>query len=254
MENILRKRLLAGEIQLGAFLGMGSTPVAEITGQAGFDWCLIDGEHGVNSLPMIRDQLVALASVNCPAIVRVADKAPWMLKQVLDIGAQTVLVPMVDTASQARAVAAAARYAPVGTRGLAVGVVRASDYGANADYTQQANEQICLMVQAESRAAVDNIDAIAAVDGVDCVFIGPMDLAADMGCPGQTNAPEVMAAIAHIMERTRAAGKAVAMFCLAPDQVSRYIDMGATVIAVASDVALLTQTMRSRVSEVRDQI
>ena len=107
MENVLKKRLIAGDLQIGAWLGMGSVPVAEITGRAGFDWCMIDGEHGVHDLTGIRDQLIALSSVNCPAAVRVADAQPWMLKQALDIGAQTVLVPMVDTPAQAKAMASA---------------------------------------------------------------------------------------------------------------------------------------------------
>jgi len=251
MENLIKKRLHAKELQIGAWLGMGSGPVAEITGRAGFDWCMIDGEHGVNDLTSLRDQLVALSSVNCPAAVRVADAQPWMLKQALDIGAQTVLVPMIDTPEQAQAMASAVRYAPQGTRGLAAGVVRASGYGAKPDYAANANAQTCLMVQAESRCAVENVDAIAAVDGVDCIFIGPSDLAADMGYLGESEVVEVQNAIEHVIKRTVAAGKAAAMFCLNPDQVGRYVEMGATFIAVASDVVTLNQSMRARVSELR---
>jgi len=253
-KNTIKTKLLSGDLQIGAFLDLASTTVAEIAGRAGYDWCLVDGEHGPSDTAQIRDQLMALASVGCPALVRVPCGEDWVLKRALDIGAQTLLVPMVDTAAQAEAVARAVRYAPEGTRGLAAGVVRASGYGAEPDYMHTANDQICLMVQAESRAAVENVDAIAATPGVDCVFVGPSDLAADMGHLGNPGAPEVVEAITHIMARTRAAGKAVGMFCLDPGQLARYRDMGATFIAVASDVVSMTSVLRSRAAEAREQL
>jgi len=253
-ENTLKTRLLAGEMQIGAFLDLGSTVVAEIAGQAGYDWCLIDGEHGPSEVPMMRDQLVALASVGCPAMIRVPCDQDWVIKRALDIGAQSLLVPMVDSGAQAAAIVSAVRYAPEGTRGLAAGVVRASGYGAEPDYMHSANAQICLMVQAESRASVENIDEIAATPGVDCVFIGPSDLAADMGHLGNPTAPEVIEAIKHVMTRTKAAGKAVGMFCLNPADLGRYRDMGATFIAVASDVVLATSSLRARAAEARAQL
>ncbi|MCG6901907.1 MAG: HpcH/HpaI aldolase/citrate lyase family protein [Rhodobacter sp.] len=253
-QNPIKAKLAAGQMQIGAFLDLASPIVAEIAGRAGYDWCLIDGEHGPSGTALIRDQLVALASVGCPAVVRVPVGDPWVIKRALDIGAQTILVPMVDSGEQAAIAARALRYPPEGNRGLAAGVVRASGYGAEPDYMHTANDQICLMVQAESRTAVDNIDAIAATEGVDCVFVGPSDLAADMGHLGNPGAPEVVEAIAHVMARTRAAGKPVAMFCMDPTQLGRYRDMGATLIAVAGDVGLLTGSLRARAAQAREML
>jgi len=253
-QNPIKAKLAAGDMQIGAFLDLASPIVAEIAGSAGFDWCLIDAEHGPSDTALIRDQLVALAAVGCPAAVRVPVGEPWVLKRALDVGAQTVLVPMVDTAQQAAVAARAVRYPPEGNRGLAAGVVRASGYGAMADYMHTANDQICLMVQAESRAAVDNIDAIAATPGVDCIFVGPSDLAADMGYLGNPGAPEVRDAIKHVMARTQAAGKAAAMFCVEPAQLAAYRDMGATLIAVASDIGMLGAGLRDRAAEARKRL
>ncbi len=250
-ENTIKSRLLAGEVLIGAFLDLASPAIAEIAGQAGFDWCLIDGEHGPNEVPQIRDQLVALRSVGCPAVVRAPHGAVWALKRLLDIGAQTILVPMVDSAEDARTAARALRYPPQGNRGLAAGVIRASGYGAQPDYMHTANDQVCLMVQAESRAALAEIDAIAATEGVDCVFVGPSDLAADMGYLGNPGAGEVQEAIAHIIARTRAAGKPVGIFCLDPAEMPRYRAMGASFVAVANDIGALAGGLRARAAEAR---
>lgn len=250
-ENLIKTRLKAGHTQLGLWLNLACDVSAELAGQVGFDWCLIDAEHGSSSLPMVRAQLMALAAAGCPAAVRVAENKAWMLKQALDLGAQTVLVPMVGSGAEAAAAANAVYYPPKGARGLAAGVVRASGYGAVPDYASTANDQICLMVQAENRAALDNIDDIAGTEGVDCVFIGPSDLAADMGHLGNSAAPEVQEAIAHIMARSLAAGKAVGMFCLNPSDVPRYRDLGATFINVASDVNALRLTLAERLAAAR---
>ncbi|MEL7116475.1 MAG: HpcH/HpaI aldolase/citrate lyase family protein [Pseudomonadota bacterium] len=249
--NLIKSRLQSGDMQLGAWLNLASPVGTEILAGAGYDWCLIDAEHGGLDTRDVRQGLMALAAVGCPAAVRVAANEGWLLKQVLDLGAQTVLVPMVGSGAEAQAAADAVRYPPDGARGLAAGVVRASGYGATPDYATSANAQICLMVQAETRAAVDDIDAIAAVEGVDCVFVGPSDLAADMGYLGDTGAAEVQEAIAHIMARTRAAGKAVGMFCLNPDDLQRYADLGARFITVASDVNLLRTAATGRLAAAR---
>lgn len=249
--NQIKTRMRAGEMQIGAWLGMANAVATEIAGRAGYDWCMIDAEHGASDLFSIRDQLITLASVGCPGAVRVAENATWQLKQVLDLGAQTVLVPMVETGAQAEAAARAVFYPPQGIRGMAAGVVRASGYGAEPDYASRANEQICLMVQVESRAGVENIDAIAGVDGIDCVLIGPSDLAADMGLLDQPDAPQLDEAMAHVMERTRAAGKTAGIFCLSEKDMPRYRDMGARFIAVASDIVSLSDALRSKADTVR---
>jgi 4-hydroxy-2-oxoheptanedioate aldolase len=254
MTNPIKARLAQGETLAGVWLNLASATTAEIVGEAGYDWCLVDGEHGANPIDRMRDQLIALKAAGCPAALRVAENRAWMVKQALDAGAQTVVVPMVSTGEEARAAAAAMRYPPQGIRGMGAGVVRASGYGLNPDYMFKANDEVCLMVQAETRAAVDNIDAIAATPGVDAVFIGPSDLAADMGHMGDTTAPEVEEAIAHVMARTQAAGKHVGMFCLTPAHLPRYRDLGARFIAVASDVVVFASAIRARATEVREAL
>ena len=253
-ENMIKTRLVSDEVQIGAWLGMGSAVATEIAGQAGYNWCMIDGEHGAYDLPSLRAQLITLAAANCPAGVRVAENEPWMIAQALDIGARTILVPMVNTVAEAQRAVQAAYFPPNGARGMASAVVRASGYGLDSDYSLGANRQTCLMVQAETQQAVENVDEIAELDGVECVFVGPSDLAADMGCIGDIDAPQVQEAIAHVLGRARAAGKGAAMFCLNPSDVAKYRDMGANFIAVASDVAAFSAVMRGRVAEVRNAL
>jgi 4-hydroxy-2-oxoheptanedioate aldolase len=249
-ENLTKSALARGQMQIGAWLGLASPVAAEIAAGAGYDWVLIDAEHGANTLADVQAQVQAVAG-RCPVAARVAAGEAWMLKQVLDLGVQTVVVPMVDTGAEAAAMARAVRYPPQGSRGLASALVRASGYGAIPDYAASANDQICLMVQAESRAAVENIDAIALTEAVDGVFIGPSDLAADLGHLGNPGAPEVVAAIGHIVARTRAAGKVAGIFCLDPAKLAPYRDQGVTFIAVASDIAALAEGLRDRAAEAK---
>lgn len=252
--NILKERLAAREVQIGAWLALASPAVAEIAGGAGYDWCLVDGEHGPNTVASIQAQLMALAGMGTPAAVRVPAGEDWLLKQVLDLGAQTVVVPMVDTPEEAAAVARAVRYPPEGGRGLASALVRASGYGADAEYAATANAQVLLFVQAESRSAVENIDAIAATEGVDGVFIGPADLAADMGHLGNPTAPEVVAAIDHVLARTQAAGKIAAYLSFDPEPVPALVAKGVTFFAVAGDVPALGSALRERAAIVRAKL
>lgn len=235
-QNPLKSALAEGRLQKGLWLNLSSPLVAEMAGQAGFDWCLIDGEHGPWDPAAIRAQLIALQGTGTAPVVRVPTDADWILKQVLDLGAQTVLVPMVHSAGQARDVVRGLRYPPQGIRGQGAMVARASGFGAIADYAETANRQICCMVQAESRAALDNIDAIAATEGVDAVFIGPADLAADMGLA--IDAPDLRAAIAGAIPRIRAAGKAAGIIC-APADFAHYTDLGVTFLGLGSDAMLL---------------
>lgn len=234
-ENRLRTRLLAGEDTVGLWLTLGSPAAAELAGGCGFDWCLIDAEHGPNGLSDIQTQLQVLAGTPAEAIVRVPVNVPWVIKQVLDTGAQSVMVPMVGTGDEARTAAAAVRYPPAGVRGIGGVVARSGRWGAIPDYTRTADAQILLIVQAESASAVEEIDAIAATDGVDAVFVGPADLAADMGFPGQGDHPRVLAAIERLIARTRAAGKVAGILTFDPAAWPRYRDMGARMIAVGAE-------------------
>lgn len=251
LENTLKKALQVGQVQHGLWLASGSPVVAEIAGGAGFNWCLIDGEHGPNTIPEMLPQLQVLAATGTQAVVRIASAEVWMVKQVLDLGVQTVLVPMVDDALKAAEMARAMRYPPDGIRGMGAVLARASQYGAVADYAQSANAQACLLVQAESAAAVENIDAIAATDGVDGVFVGPADLSADIGYPGQPDHPQVEAAIDHLIARTVAAGKIAGIITFDENRLAEYAKKGVTFLGVGGDTALLGQTLRDLAQRAR---
>lgn len=248
-ENRLKARLAAGVVQRGLWLNLGSALVAEMAGQSGFDWCLVDGEHGPWDPTAIRAQLMALAATPAEAVVRVPVAEDWVLKQALDLGAQTVLVPMVDSAEQARAVVRACRYPPEGVRGQGALVARASGFNRIADYTVNANAEICVLVQAESRAALEALDDIAAVDGVDGVFIGPADLAADMGHRDDPGHPDVRAAIAVAIPRIRAAGKAAGIILGTPEARAWALDLGVTFLGMGAEATLLSEALHRLAGE-----
>ena len=242
--NPVKAALTEGRRQMGLWIALAHATSAEIAGRAGFDFCLVDGEHAPNDIPLILDQVRAISAGGAVPAVRPPVGEPRLIKQVLDLGVQTLVVPMIDTAEEAEAIVRATRYPPVGIRGVGAAMVRASNYGEITDMVTSANDEICLFVQAETAKSVENIDAIAAVDGVDGVFIGPADLSADMGFPGQIGVPEVQAAINHCFERIQAAGKAVGIIAFDPTQVRDYVDMGARFVAVGGDTSLLARAIR----------
>lgn len=250
-QNTLKSALKQGKLQHGIWLTSGSGVLAELAGNAGFDWCLIDGEHGPNTISEMLPQLQALAISGTSAVVRIASAEAWMVKQALDLGCQTILVPMVDDAEMARAMAKAMRYPPDGTRGMGAVLARASGFGSIRDYPHSANAQVCLMVQAESRAALDNIDAIAATVGVDGVFVGPADLSADMGYPGRPHHPEVEAAIDHIIARTVAAGKIAGIITFDESRFDEYAKKGVTFLGVGGDMLILNRALKSLAAQVK---
>jgi len=243
-KNELKANLDAGKTQIGLWLGSGVPVFAEIAARAGFDWCLIDCEHNPNGDAAALVQMQAMGSGTASAAMRVVVGDDHVLKRALDIGAQTLVVPMVDTAEQAARIASACRYPPEGHRGMGAGQARATFYGEASDYVQTCNDEICLFVQAESRASVENIDAIAATPGVNGIFIGPADLSADMGYPGDPGAPEVQDAIAHIAERTLAAGKHLGTITFDPANVPQLRDLGVNFLAVGGDIALFADASR----------
>ena len=234
---------------IGLWMAMANPYTAEILGECGYDWLVIDGEHAPNTLTTMMAQLQALSAAAAAPVVRVPIGEAWVIKQVLDLGAQTVLVPMVDSADQAATLVRAVRYPPQGMRGVGASFARAGRFGTIPDYVTTANAQIALIVQVEAAAGIAAIDAIAATDGVDGVFIGPSDLAADMGHPGQPGAGPVQAAIRHGLARVRAAGKAAGILSTEEAAARRYIDWGATFVAVGGDVGLFraaAQALRAR--------
>lgn len=252
--NPVKVALGEGRRVMGLWIALAHPTSAEIAGRAGFDFCLVDGEHAPNDIPLILEQVRAISAGGTVPAVRPPAGDPRLIKQVLDLGVQTLVVPMIDTAEEAAAIVRATRYAPDGIRGVGAAMARASNYGEIKDMVTSANDQICLFVQCESVKSVENIDAIAAVDGVDGVFIGPADLSADMGFPGNPGAEEVKAAIAHAFERIQKAGKAVGIIAFDPGLVRTYVDMGARFVAVGGDTALLANAIRGaaeRANELR---
>lgn len=241
--NILKQRLAAGETTFGCWLSFAEGNVAEMMGTAGFDWLLIDGEHAPNDIRSIRDQLIALHGSPSSIAVRVPIGETWVIKQVLDAGAQTVMVPMVESADQAREMVRACRYPPSGIRGVGAASTRASRFSDIPDYIKTADAQICLIVQVESRAGMAALDDILAVDGIDGVFIGPADLASDMGHAGDSTVPEVQDTIMDALQRISAAGKAPGIMSLG-DGTQAYLDAGARFLAVGIDVLLLVKAAR----------
>lgn len=247
--NPFKQALREGQQRIGLWLSMADAYSAEICATAGFDWLLVDGEHAPNDLRTTLANLQAIASWPSHPVVRAVQGDAATLKQLLDIGAQTLLVPMVDTPEQAAAAVAATRYPPVGIRGVGAAIARASRWNAIPDYVHQANENICLLVQAESVTALNNLDAICAVDGIDGVFIGPADLAASMGHLGNPGDPEVQAAIDQAITTIVASGKAAGTLTGDPVQARHYLALGAQFVAVGIDVSLLVQAVRQRAAD-----
>lgn len=238
--NQFKAALQAGRNQFGLWLGLGETFSAEICAGAGFDWLLIDAEHGPNDLRSILAQLQAVAPYASQAVVRPPQGDHVLIKQLLETGVQTLLIPMVESAAQARGLVEAMRYPPAGIRGVGSALARASRWGRIADYAHQANEQMCLLVQVETRAGYEQLDDILAVDGVDGVFFGSADLAASYGYLGQSTHPEIVAAIENGQQRVRAAGLAGGVLCSDQALNDRYMQAGARFVAVGVDALLLT--------------
>ncbi|MGW9231156.1 aldolase/citrate lyase family protein [Pseudorhizobium sp. NPDC055634] len=234
-----------GRPQIGLWLNTGEPLLAELAGTAGYDWLVIDGEHGPNDVRSIMRQLQVLSASSAEAVVRPPMGETWMIKQLLDVGVRTLLVPMVDSAEQARELVRAVRYPPHGIRGVGAAVARASAFNTIPDYADTAADEICLLVQAETRAAIADLENIAAVDGVDGVFIGPADLSADMGYIGRIEAPEVQETIEKAIGTINAAGKAAGILTFNEALNMRYIDLGARFVAVGSDVAEFAGALRS---------
>ncbi|WP_407492801.1 aldolase/citrate lyase family protein [Pseudooceanicola sp. MF1-13] len=236
--NTFKSRLAAGEKQIGLWVGLGDPSVAELAAGCGFDWLVIDGEHGPNQLRDVLAQLRAVGDKS-HAVVRTRDDNRAEIKQMLDIGAQTLLVPMIESADQAREVVKSVLYPPQGVRGVGAALARASGYNAVPDYLQTANDQICLLLQVENAAGIAALDDILTVDGVHGVFIGPADLAADMGHLGNPGAPEVQEAVNDALQRIQAAGKAAGILTSDRALAQGYLDDGASFVAVGSDVGAL---------------
>jgi 4-hydroxy-2-oxoheptanedioate aldolase len=244
-DNKFKSALAEKRPQIGLWLSLANAYTAEICATTGFDWLLLDSEHAPNDVRGVLEQLQAVAAYPAHPIVRPVTGDVALIKQLLDIGAQTLLVPMIDTAEQARHMVSAMRYPPEGIRGVGAAAARASRWGGRADYLDRANGEVCLLVQAETSLALQNIEEICAVDGVDGVFIGPADLAASLGHRGKPGHPEVQAAIEDAMRRIIACGKAAGTLVSDTALARRYLDLGCTYVAVGLDARLLATGARA---------
>lgn len=249
--NQFKRALLERRVQFGLWLGLTDPLAAELLAGTGFDWLLVDGEHAPNHVGRVIAQLQAIAPYPAQAVVRPLTADAALIKQVLDIGALTLLVPMIDDAPQAAATVRAMRYPPRGVRGVGSALARASRWNSVPEYLEHAEDELCLLAQAESTLALSQLDAIAATEGVHGVFFGPADLSASMGFLGQPGHPEVQAVICDGIARVRAKGKAAGVLATDPIIARRYLDAGALFVALGADTALLGRSASEALSRIR---
>jgi 4-hydroxy-2-oxoheptanedioate aldolase len=238
--NAFKQQLLQRQRLIGLWSSLCSNLVAEIIAHAGFDWILLDTEHSPNELPDLLRQLQAMGRGTAHPIVRAAWNDTVLIKRILDIGAQSILLPYVQSPEEARRAVAAIRYPPRGVRGVSAGS-RASSFGRARDYLKLADEQICLLVQIETRTALAQLESIATVEGVDGVFIGPADLAASLAHIGEPTHPEVQQALQQAGERLARLGKAAGILTTVEADARRYLEWGYTFVAVGVDATLLVR-------------
>jgi len=239
-ENRFKRSLRAGAAQIGLWSSLSSNYTVEVIAGAGFDWILLDTEHSPSDLENVLTQLQAAASYPSHPVVRVAWNDMVTIKRVLDIGAQSLLVPYVSTPAEAKSAVSYTRYPPAGVRGVA-GTTRATRFGRVKDYARRAHEEICLLVQVETQAALDNIEAICDIDGIDGVFIGPADLHASLGHTGEIANPRVMPLIDDAIRRIRKAGKAPGILTPNEADARHWLECGALFVAVGADVGILAR-------------
>ena len=238
--NAFKHALAAGKLQIGLWSSLASNIAAEIIADSGFDWILLDSEHSPNEIPDLVTQLQAMQAGSATPIIRPAWNDAVLAKRALDIGAQSLLFPYVQNAEEAKRAVASTRYPPQGIRGVSV-AARASRYGRTPGYLSKANAEICVLVQVETRAALDNLEAIAKVEGIDGVFIGPSDLAASLGHLGNPQHPEAQAAMKDAVTRLKKLGKPAGILTGNEEEARRYIDWGYLFVAVGADVGLLAK-------------
>ncbi len=241
----IRERVLRGELLSGTWLNLGSSITAEIAGLAGFDWVVLDLEHGAGDHDSLLHQMQAVSATPAAPIVRVAWNEAPRFKRVLDLGCAGVVVPYVTTPAEAEQAVAAMRYPPQGIRGAAT-MTRATAFGKEADqYLATANDKLLTVVQIETESTLDHVDEIAAVEGVDVLFIGPLDLSINLGIPQQLDHPRFRAAVAKVNQAARRAHKAAGILLFSPDQLAQTIADGFTFIGLSSDGTVLADGMRA---------
>jgi 4-hydroxy-2-oxoheptanedioate aldolase len=248
--NRLKRALREGRTQIGLWCSLASHVSMEIVAGSGFDWLTLDTEHAPNEVTMVLNQLQAMAGSTTSAVVRPAWNDAVLFKRYLDIGAQSFVVPWVQNAEEARRAVAATRYPPHGMRGVAL-AVRANNFGRVKDYTTRVHDELCVIVQIETRVALSNLEEIAAVDGVDGLFIGPSDLAADLGHLGNSAHPDVRATIDDTIGRIRQTGKVAGILAPVEADARHWIELGCQFVGVGSDVGLLARQSEALAAKFR---
>lgn len=250
--NRFKRALASGDSQIGLWCSLPGSYAAEVVAGAGYDWLLFDTEHSPGDPVTVLAQLQTLAAYPSAAVVRPAANDPVLIKRFLDIGAQTLLIPMVNSAQEAQAAVAATRYPPQGIRGVSA-LTRATRFGRVADYVARVEAELCLIVQIETREAIDNIEEIAAVEGVDAIFIGPADLAASLGHIGKPGHPEVVDIIETSIRRIIAAGKPAGILTPDPAFAARCIELGTRFTAVGVDAGILARQSEALLRQFRER-
>jgi 4-hydroxy-2-oxoheptanedioate aldolase len=248
--NRFKAGLAANRPQIGLWSSLSSNIASEIVSLAGFDWIVLDAEHSPSNEIGMLSQLQAMAVSDASAIIRVAENDRVLIKRALDIGAQTIIVPQVESAEEAVAAVAATRYPPAGVRGVGP-MARTSRYGTITDYLHRAGDQTCLIAMCETARGLQNLDAIARTPDVDGVLLGPQDLAADMGHLGDPSHPDVDAALTRAVEIIRGAGKPAGIMVGAAEEAARWLDAGCRFVGCSSDAALLRQSAQGLATRLR---
>ena len=251
--NHFKARLKAGEVQLGLWMSIPSPVTAEALSLLGYDWLMFDSEHAAIEIAGMQPLFQAAAAGDSAIVARPAWNDKVLIKKMLDIGAQTLLLPFVQSVAEAEAAVQATRYPPEGIRGVA-GATRASRFGLAPGYHQGANEQICTLVQIETREAFDSIEAIAAVDGIDGIFIGPSDLSASLGHLGNPGAATVQEALKAAPERILAAGSVPGILATSAEAAAEYLSWGYRFVAVSADIGILIRGARETLAAVRNAV
>ncbi len=244
-KNRFKERLKAGETQIGCWLGMAQPYVAEMAADTGFDVLVIDAEHAPVDIGSLMGQLQAMATSDVQPLVRLLVGETHLIKQALDIGAQNLMIPMIESRQHAEAMSRAMYYPPRGIRGVGAGIARASRFSAIADYQSSADDEVCLFLQVESRKGIEALDEILSVDGVDGIFIGPGDLAADMGFAANPAAPEFRQTIIDTIKKIHTGGKAAGILAVDDNLARTCIDMGVEFVATDVDVPLFIGAMKA---------
>ena len=252
--NKFKAELKKGNQQIGCWIGMANAYTAEMVTTAGFDWLLIDGEHAPNDIPSITAQLQVIQPSPSQAVVRLPIGEEYLIKQILDAGCQNILIPMVESGDQAVEMVSAVTYPPNGTRGVGSALARASHFSNIPDYLKTADEQICLLLQVENRKGIEALDDILKVDGVDGVFIGPSDLAADMGHIGNPSEPTVKKTVLDSIAKIVASGKSAGILTTDLSFAKECLDLGATFVATGIDVTVFTGAMKKLAKDSKDLI